>query len=317
MAGNKIQNERGLRLDEYMVVKKPSKLIVRLTGGLGNQMFCYAVARRLALVNDAELILDDETGFAYDRKYRRSFGLSPFCLAGRKATNREKLKPFPRLRHKLLKIYSRKIPFQGRPLIFQEQRDFDSRLLSLSFSGTRYFTGVWPSENYFKDIEDLLREDFTLQKMPEDAANRSAAKHIAASNSVAIFVRWFDIPSMDNGNNTPLDYYDRGLKVLESRLDNPYYFIFSDRPDSVRAHLKFPEDRCRVVNHNNSEDMAYADLWLGTQCRHFILSNSTFGWWSAWLGNFPDKIVIAPSTKTVPAANWNIKGFLPDEWITL
>src|SRR6267154_4898422 len=79
------------------------KVIARMRGGLGNQLFCYAAARRLALVNDAELVIDDVTGFARDRQYRRRYALDRFRIAARKATPAERLEPFERYRRGLMK----------------------------------------------------------------------------------------------------------------------------------------------------------------------------------------------------------------------
>jgi Glycosyl transferase family 11 len=300
-----------------MHVKKSGKLIVRLAGGLGNQMFCYAAARRLAKVNDAELVIDDEGGFIYDTTYNRTFMLDLFNISGRLATSREKLRPFDRGRRKLLRARSKNKNFSDRPLIFQELRDFDLRLLDLKFAGTRYFEGVWASAGYFEDIATIIREDLGLKKRPQDAENRTCADLISSSNSVALFVRWFDDPTIKDGQNTPPDYYQRAIELIESRLDKPHYFIFSDQPEAVRTHLSLPDQRHRIINHNDTENMAYADLWLGSLCRHFIIANSTFGWWSAWLGADPAKIVIAPSTKTVTAPNWTIEGFVPEKWLRM
>lgn len=81
-----------------------SKLIARIKGGLGNQLFCYAEARRLALVNNAELVIDDVTGFVRDRQYRRQYALARFHIPARKATPAERMEPFERYRRGLAKF---------------------------------------------------------------------------------------------------------------------------------------------------------------------------------------------------------------------
>ena len=91
-----------------------NKIIPRIFGGLGNQLFCYAAARRLALVNDAELVIDDVTGFARDREYRRQYMLDRFRIPVRKATPAERLEPFERYRRGLMKWLSRSKPFMER-----------------------------------------------------------------------------------------------------------------------------------------------------------------------------------------------------------
>ena len=137
-----------------------AKVIVRILGGLGNQLFCYAAARRLALVNDAELVLDTVSGFTYDRVYRRQYQLDHFNIPCRKATPTERLEPFGRLRRWLLRTWNRRLPFEKRSYIFQEGLDFDPRLLEFKPRGTVYLEGYWQSEKYFKDVEDIIRQEF-------------------------------------------------------------------------------------------------------------------------------------------------------------
>ena len=107
------------------------KIITRIKGGLGNQLFCYAVARRLALVNNAELIIDDVTGFIRDKKFCRQYMLDHFNIPCRKATSYERLEPFERYRRGILKLMSRRKKFCERKYIEQERLGFDTRMLSL------------------------------------------------------------------------------------------------------------------------------------------------------------------------------------------
>lgn len=138
------------------------KVIARIKGGLGNQLFCYAAARRLALVNNAELAIDDITGFARDRQYRRQCALDHFCIPVRKATPAERLEPIERLRRGVLKWLSRKKPFAERRYLEQEGLDFDERLLALKIKDMLFLDGLWQSEGYFKDVEKALREDLRI-----------------------------------------------------------------------------------------------------------------------------------------------------------
>ncbi len=78
--------------------------------------------------------------------------------------------------------------------------------------------------------------------------------------------------------------------------------------------MKLPDDQVTCVDHNQGEDQAYADLWLMTQCKHFIIANSTFSWWGAWLANFKSRIVIAPNIKISGLSAWGFVGLIPDDW---
>lgn len=298
-----------------------SKIIPRILGGLGNQIFCYAAARRLAIVNNAELVLDDVSGFAYDATYQRHYQLDQFNIPCRKASASERLEPFSRLRRALKRKWNQRLPFELRCYLMQEGIDFDSHLLHFKPRGTVHLEGYWQSEDYFKDIESQIREDLRIQP-PSDVVNQQMAAQIRATNAVAVHVRFFDAPGQEGTNaamnNAPGDYYHRAIQTLEQRLNNAHYYLFSDQPQAARARIPLPDDRITLVAHNQGDENAYADLWLMTQCQHFIIANSTFSWWGAWLAESAAKQIIAPGiVKYTGASGWGFKGLLPDEWMKL
>lgn len=293
-------------------------IIPRIFGGLGNQLFCYAAARRLSLINDAELVLDDVSGFLHDHIYMRHYQLDHFHIPCRKATNAERLEPFSRLRRKLKREINRCRPFEQRRYIQQEGRDFDSRLLNLKPQGTLYLEGYWQSEGYFKDVESTIRQDFRINP-PTDTVNLEMADQINDRTAVAVHVRFFDEPQATTCiNNAPTGYYARAIAEMERRVPEAHYFLFSDNPSASRSRIPLSNDRITLVFHNKDDINAYADLWLMSQCKHFIIANSTFSWWGAWLANWAGKLVIAPClTGSQGYRSWGFKGLLPDEWCKL
>ena len=254
------------------------KIITRIKGGLGNQLFCYAAARRLALVNNVELVIDDVTGFSRDRQYGRRYMLDHFDIPARKATPAERLEPFERCRRGLMKLVSHRKTFTDRLYLEQEGLDFDERLLSLKVDGTLYLDGLWQSEGYFKDIEQTVRKDLRIIP-PRDELNQSMADRIGKCNAVALHVRWFDSPGNKATHSVSPDYYRRAVELMEKKVESPNYFVFSDKPEVVHSKIALPENRMVLISHNTEDDKAYADLWLMVQCRHFITANSTFSWW--------------------------------------
>jgi hypothetical protein len=295
-------------------------VILRSVGGLGNQLFAYAAARRLALASNSELVIDHISGFRYDTQYQRDFQLDHFAIPCRKATAVERLEPFSRIRRNLLRRWNTQHPFEQRGYIQQEGIDFDPRLLTLRPSGTLYLEGYWQSEGYFKDVEPQIREDLRIIP-PKNDANQQMAARIQNHVAVALHVRFFDepeqsSPSQSAANNAPGDYYQRAIAEMEQRVPRAHYFLFSDRPDAARARIPMPDERITLVHHNQGDAMAYADLWLMTQCQHFIIANSTFSWWGAWLSMNPNKLVIAPGfERRVGASSWGFRGLLPIEWV--
>lgn len=294
------------------------KVIVRIKGGLGNQLFCYAAARRLALVNNAELVIDDVTGFARDRQYRRQYALDHFHIPVRKTTPVERLVPFERYRRGIVKWLSRRKPFEKRRYLEQEGRDFDKRLLPIKVNGTLYLDGLWQSEDYFKDVEQTIREDLRIIP-PEDASNQLMAEQIRNSNAVAVHVRWFDASDSTATHNVSADYYRRAIALMEEKTKLPRYFLFSDDPGAARAKLTLPDARVTFVSHNRGDANGFADLWLMAQCRHFITANSTFSWWGAWLGGGKDKIVVSPKLEMREGkiTSWDFSGQIPNNWLKI
>jgi hypothetical protein len=296
-----------------------NKIISRIFGGIGNQLFCYAAARRLALVNGAELVIDEVSGFAYDKVYKQRYQLDHFSIPCRKATAAERMEPFSRVRRYFKRAYNRRRPFEERSYIQQEGIDFDPRLLQVKAQDTLYLEGYWQSEKYFKDMEETIRADLCIQP-PTDERNRDMAARIRESLAVAVHVRFFDALNETFVNNTPGDYYARAVEKMETLVPGAHYFVFSDQPEVARGRIPLPDARITLVSHNCGDDMAYADLWLMSQCKHFIIANSTFSWWGAWLADNSVKYVIAPGFEIIGSrrvTSWGFEGLLPAKWIKL
>ncbi len=293
------------------------KIIPRIFGGLGNQLFCYAAARRLALVNRAELVIDDTSGFVCDHTYQRQYQLHHFSIPCRKATAAERMEPFARVRRYAKRRLSQRLLFSERSYIKQEGMDFDPRLLQIRPRDTVYLEGYWQSEDYFTDVAEIIRDDLRIVP-PTDAANTAMAAQIRNSPAVAVHMRFFDSITESGVNNAPAEYYPRAVTRMETLAPDAHYYVFSDNPDVARTRMPLPNGRTTYVSQNHGDASAYADLWLMTQCRHFIIANSTFSWWGAWLAQQQDKHVIAPVFEMRHGKMWwGFDGLLPETWIKL
>ena len=296
------------------------KVICRIYGGLGNQLFMYAAARRLSLVSEAELVIDDVSGFIRDHRYKRQYELHNFNITSRRASSTERMEPLSRIRRYISKIWNSLLPFGSRSYIYQEYVDFDARLLSFRPRGAITIDGYWQGEGYFNSIENEIRSDLKITP-PNDMPNERMASLIRSTNAVAVHVRFFDAPisnSTAGDNNASSEYYGAAIKYIENKVNLPHYFIFSDQIDEARKLIDLPNDRVTLVGHNQNDRLAYADLWLMTQCNHFIIANSTFSWWGAWLSTNKEKIVIAPGfVKKTGESWWGFEGLLPSEWIKM
>ena len=301
------------------------KVVVRLKGGLGNQLFCYSAARRLAWVNNAELILDTVTGFKYDHQYQRTYALGGFRIPARLATSSEQMEPLGRLRRLIARKFSERKPLAYRRYIQQVGVDFDPGIVSLRLQeGTTYFDAFGQSEWYFADIRELLMRDFAMSA-PDNHTNLEIAKQIESSPSVAMHMRWFDAGDATHSSNISIAYYAQAITQLLTRIGRAHFFIFSDKPDQAASLLApLMQGQPYTVVHNNiqSGSNAEADFWLMRQCRHFIIGNSTFAWWAAWLGeDRHDGVqVFAPARNVDPEHSvtaWGFPGLLPDRWTAL
>lgn len=300
------------------------KVVVRLKGGLGNQLFCYAAARRLALVNDAELVMDAVTGFKYDHLYRRTYALGCFRLPARLATSGEQMEPLGRVRRLIARKLSERKPLAQRRYIQQVGVDFDPGILSLRLQeGATYFDAFGQSERYFADIREQLKDDLVMAPQT-DQENVAMAALIESTESVALHVRWFDAGDCVHSSTMSQAYYAKALPQLLAKISGAHFFLFSDRPEQA-ARLLAPLIGHRpftLVEHNAASGNAEADFWLMRQCRHFIIGNSTFAWWAAWLGEqrHPGVQVLAPSRNVDPEHSvtaWGFPGLLPERWTVL
>jgi len=269
-------------------------ILVRLTGGLGNQMFQYAAGRNLADRLGADLLLDTRA-FAHApaiRAYtRRTYALAPFKLRARLA-NVADLKDWPMW---VTEIGMRVPPLRAlfRRWHFESGIAYDPDLGALQ--NPACLVGYWQSERYFIDSADRIRADFTLRETLRDAA-ANHLKLARSAGSVGLHVRRGDFASraaaVKMHGLCTVDYYRRAIDLVRSQCPECHFLVFSDDPQWARAEL--PLDASAVFVEGNDE-VPELDLALMSACKHHIIANSSFSWWAAWLGYSPQQIVIAPS----------------------
>lgn len=288
-------------------------IIVKLQGGLGNQMFQYAAGRRLAELHRVPLKLD--LGFLLDRTPRadfvfRDFALDIFPIDGEILTPDDRRgidlcnSPLARL---LGKFKTTRRPFS---IIREPHFHFHRQLLEAPDNA--YLDGYWQSEKYFQDIEAVIRKDFSFKSAPGPQSQAYAGK-ISAVNSVCLNVRRGDFVSNPTANKLHgflgLDYIKKCLRILSERVANPCFFVFSDDVQWCRENIRM-EYPCTVIPH----DLAGEHLYLMTLCRHYIIPNSTFAWWAAWLNTNPEKLVLAPE-KWFNDPEYDTRDLLPSSWL--
>lgn len=300
-------------------------IIVRLKGGLGNQLFQYATARTAAERNNSTLKLDilwfDDPKHIY-RKYR----LNKFNIVESFVTPGEvdeiTWKSRTGLKKRIFDYVQRRMPYYRRKIVQEQNFYFDPNVARVLKNV--YLDGYWQSEKYFKDIENILPSEFSL-KTPLDKMNQTVLNKITQTEPVSIHVRhpkpWCRDPQTNPDNiefhgTCSLEYYHAAVKKISMEVKNPHFFVFSDNMDWTRDNLKY-DLPLTFVDHNG-EEKDYKDLHLMSHCKHNIIANSTFSWWGAWLNKNPDKIVIAPKKWFADEKmNNQTQDLIPETWIRL
>jgi hypothetical protein len=285
-------------------------IIVRLYGGLGNQLFQYATARRVAHVNSTGLKLDI-SGFESYKLH--AYSLGHLNIREQFASPEEIARiNSPAFDHPITYALQKLLPYHKRNRATERHFHFDADILLLSKDV--YLDGYWQSEKYFQDIEGLLREEFTV-KSALDPVSIALSEQIRTVPAVSLHIRRRDYVSdpvtQQIHGVCSLDYYAAAIAKLSERVEDPYFFVFSDDPQWAQANLKL-EHPTTFVTHNGP-DKNYEDLRLMSLCHHHIIANSTFSWWGAWLGVNPEKIVIAPE-KWFRTPDRDSSDIIPGTW---
>jgi hypothetical protein len=271
-------------------------IVVKLMGGLGNQMFQYAAGRSLAHIHKTDLKLDlsflnADTKGAYTK---REYALQIFTLDTNFA-NSEEVNRFKKLcENRYRRFLFRKLPFLfNRAYITESGAGFHQEFFG--YPVHTYLDGFWQSENYFSGIEDIVHNDFNL-KQPLQGLNKDLADKITHVNSVSMHIRRGDYVMNESVLNfhgvCPPAYYKEGLEIIKQKEKNIELFVFSDDAAWCKQNLLF-DLPCTYIDHNQG-DKSFEDMRLMSFCKHNIIANSSFSWWGAWLNKNAGKTVIAP-----------------------
>lgn len=262
-------------------------IITRLIGGLGNQLFQYALGRRIAHDKRVPLKLDI-SGFESYKLH--DYSLQQFSIRQDFATPGE----IAATKKQRLDRIQNRLPLRWRSNIVERHFHFDPEVLEVFWSHA-YFDGYWQSEKYFESIRPILKTELTIAAEP-DVANQRMADNILTKNAVSIHIRRGDYvtneKAFDCHGVTPLPYYADAVKLVAAEVSDPHFFVFSDDPGWAQQNLSMSYP-CTIVSHNGV-DRNFEDLRLMSLCEHHIIANSTFGWWGAWLSENDCKIVVAP-----------------------
>lgn len=286
-------------------------IVIKLQGGLGNQLFQYAAGRALAHMHSTELVLDinwfsNVPAGVTSREYL----LSAYDIKARLTNRSENI---------LCKFHQNKI-ISRLSLPFMKWRHIREKCNDLyenfhNYPDDIYLDGYWQSYRYFETVSNFIREEFQI-KNHVIQKNLELETEIKNSVSIGVHVRRGDyVTNMRAASYhgiCSLDYYNSSFEHIGKSIANPQFFIFSDDIDWAVKNIKTIYPVKFVVDYSGQPQ---DHLRLISMCRHQIIANSSFSWWGAWLNSNPNKIVIAP--KKWFAFDKNTNNLCPSNWIKL
>lgn len=259
-------------------------IIIRMQGGLGNQLFQYALyeAFRQKGIETRADISAYEDGREKRELELAKLGLNP------EIADRQQLHRYyadnAMLTDKVFRYLF------GRKRYWKEKTyDYNPQILTKTDG---FLSGYWQSEKYFVSAAHEVRKRVCFQKIDTEGVRRWE-EQIQAANSVSVHIRLGDYLQAARlyGNICTAAYYQKAVQYIAERIENPVFYVFSDEPEQAGTMLA--GFQCHFITENRGAD-SYKDMYLMSRCRHHIIANSTFSWWGAWLDDRPDKTVITP-----------------------
>ncbi|SNX52916.1 alpha-1,2-fucosyltransferase [Thermoanaerobacterium sp. RBIITD] len=286
-------------------------VIVKILGGLGNQMFQYAFYESLKSKNKhVKLDINDFKNYNLHNGYEldKIFDVDKnYCTAA----EAEKLKDCS---SNIISRIRRKIIGKKKTYYIEKVGYYDPDVFK---KDNIYFDGYWQSERYFIDIKEIIRSKFQFKKNL-DGKNIKILQKIISSDSVSIHIRRGDYVSnpeaaKKHGNICNIKYYEHAFEIIYSNISKPSFFVFSDDINWVKENLRI--DNAFYIDWNKRKE-SYKDMYLMSRCKHNIIANSTFSWWGAWLNKNKNKIVIAPN-RWFSKKDLNNNDIIPNSWLKI
>lgn len=283
-----------------------------LQGGLGNQMFMYAMVRAMALRNGTSAVFNIKDGFAHDYAYHRKLELLNFNIHLERKSRITFEYPFSRYslyasKNLGFNIFAPSYKFikEKSPLRFEKE-------LIECKERNLFLEGYWQSEKYFEDFRDVIRDDFIIS-MPIDDCLKEELRQLKAYNRNLVFIgvrRYQECHSLAEGILLDESYYNKAIELVESKVSSPVFVVFTQQQEWARNHLR-SKNNIVFVAPKEGDNSSVKDMYLMTNCNHAIISNSSFYWWGAWLSKANENgIVVAPN-------NFLNKDSVCDKWLRL
>jgi hypothetical protein len=304
-----------------------NNLIVRISNGLGNQLFIYASAFGLAKNMGRNLLIDNQTSFEATQNISE-YNLNSFNLTSSIAPENLMFKGLKGyLKRKFLKKSDRFKKFKS---FFIEKKDkkkitfYDNSFINNNYSKNLFLEGHFESEKYFKQYENEIFKEFEFKNSFFDKNNKYL-DDIKNSNSVSICIRQNRFNEEKKSKNIKknidkswkftleqIKYTKIAIKNIKKKVDNPKFFLWSDDFNNLNSF--FNEDEfTRIINPINEKNLM--DFYLMTFAKHYIVAPTSYHWWGAYLSkNRKNSIIMRPSDEFFNDFYLNNKDFWPSSW---
>ncbi|MDC0416931.1 alpha-1,2-fucosyltransferase [Candidatus Pelagibacter sp.] len=305
-------------------------LILRLSNEIGNQMFMYASGYSFSKQLNRVFYIDNETAFKL-KKNISSYGLDEFNINSKIAPANLK---FLNLKGYLKRKFLQKIDkFKNKKSFYIEHKNkekitfFNDKFLD--YDENLYIEGHFESEKYFKYYENEIIQQFEFI-FKDYYSKNSFYNEIVNSNSISICIRQNrfseklrkinaeDLKKSENYKIEQITYIKKAINFIKQKVSNPKFFVWSNYTDNLDEFFS-SKDFTIIKNYQKLEKgrRQMLDLFLMSQCKHFIVIPSSFNWWGAYLSKNKDKIIIRPDDNNFKDFKTNNLDFWPSDWIII
>ncbi len=296
-------------------------IIVNLKGGLGNQMFQYALGYCLAKKKGVPLFLDlrlmeEHKIKSSPRNVPRSFDLDIFNIEEKTACKIDLIKTMQFMNsYRLRKYIALILDKLNLFIIYEKNRLYDNRVYSNN-SKNIYLDGLWQSENYFKNFRNEILNLYNFDKINKKKRNIEFIKKIDLSKSICLNVRRTDFLNNPEHNVSSIKYYINAINKFKEIIGSKFkVYIFSDDLEWCKENLEFIDDK-EFVEHEYAGHKFYDYLYLMSSFKNFIIPNSSFAWWACWLSKQKNKNVVTPK-KWSGLVDESLIDVVPSKWIRI
>jgi len=297
----------------------PKNIIVKISEGIGNQLFMYSNAYALSKKNNYNLLIDNTSGYFKDHNKVRSFLLDKFEVNLNIAPKNYKICDFSSyIKFNFLKKIQR---FSKDNVFINESLDVNKmtyfNIISLPLNKNNFFIGGnFESEKYFVDYKENLLNVLRVKKNFVDSDNQYI-NLLKSSNSVSICIRQNryserkkqDFRKSIKFTKDTLSYVYKAISIIKSKIPNPQFFVWSDYTYNLDSFF----DKKEFTFIDNKKNKSLNDFNLFRYSKHFIVGPTTFHWWGAWLNTYSNKLCLRP--KNINPSNNS--DFWPESWIKI